>query len=102
MCYTNQAPLSVQGLNILEDNTRDKILTLLDAGLMYSEPFVHSYPYDWRAHCPVIILASRQWFLSTETLRQKAEVTNIIYTPTIMIRSDWMLMHFFVLNCRKP
>jgi len=75
MTYTEKAPKEVRGLNILEKSTTDKILSTLDASLMYSEHFVHSYPYDWRAHCPVIMLASEQWFLSTETLRQKAEVT---------------------------
>lgn len=74
MEYTRKAPAVVQGLNILEKSTTDKIMSTLDANLMYSEPYVHSYPYDWRAHCPVIMLASKQWFLSTETLRQKAEV----------------------------
>jgi isoleucyl-tRNA synthetase len=74
MEYTKNSPAEVQGLNILEKSTTDKILSTLDADLMYSEPYIHSYPYDWRAHCPVIMLASKQWFLSTETLRQKAEV----------------------------
>ncbi|XP_059487011.1 isoleucine--tRNA ligase, mitochondrial-like [Neocloeon triangulifer] len=73
MTYTKEAPKDVQGLNILEKSTADQIMSLLDANLMFSEPLVHSYPYDWRANCPVIVLASNQWFLSTEALRQKAE-----------------------------
>ncbi|CAB3372025.1 Hypothetical predicted protein [Cloeon dipterum] len=73
MKYTREAPEDVQGLPILEKSTSDKIISLLAGNIMHSEPFVHSYPYDWRAHCPVIMLASKQWFLSTETLRHRAE-----------------------------
>ncbi|KAF4522924.1 hypothetical protein B566_EDAN012083, partial [Ephemera danica] len=73
MRYTSFAPSAVQGLHILDHATTNKIMDLLDASLMFSEPYVHSYPYDWRVHCPVIMLASRQWFLSTDALRNKAE-----------------------------
>lgn len=73
MIYTSLAPTAVQGLNILDHGTINKIMDLLDASLMFSESYVHSYPYDWRVHCPVIMLASRQWFLSTDALRKKAE-----------------------------
>lgn len=34
----------------------------------------HSYPYDWRTKQPVIIKASKQWFVDTEQIKKKALV----------------------------
>ncbi|XP_042224774.1 isoleucine--tRNA ligase, mitochondrial-like isoform X2 [Homarus americanus] len=40
--------------------------------LLSKEDFIHSYPYDWRTKKPVIIRASKQWFMNTEQLKKKA------------------------------
>ncbi|OED39212.1 isoleucine--tRNA ligase [Chromatiales bacterium (ex Bugula neritina AB1)] len=34
--------------------------------LLNSESFVHSYPYCWRTHTPIIFRATPQWFVSME------------------------------------
>ncbi len=43
--------------------------------LIHVEDYEHSYPYDWRTKLPIIIRASKQWFIDTEAIRQKAEVS---------------------------
>lgn len=43
--------------------------------LVKEEQCVHSYPYDWRTKKPVIIRPSRQWFINTASLKDKAKVT---------------------------
>ena len=43
--------------------------------LVREEPCVHSYPYDWRTKKPVIIRPSKQWFINTASLKDKAKVT---------------------------
>lgn len=42
--------------------------------LVAEEQCVHSYPYDWRTKQPVIIRPSRQWFIDTASLKDKAKV----------------------------
>lgn len=42
--------------------------------LVKEEQCVHSYPYDWRTKQPVIIRPSRQWFINTASLKDKAKV----------------------------
>lgn len=42
--------------------------------LVKEEQCVHSYPYDWRTKQPVIIRPSRQWFINTVSLKDKAKV----------------------------
>ncbi|CAH2254123.1 isoleucine--tRNA ligase, mitochondrial [Pelobates cultripes] len=41
--------------------------------LLKEEEFVHSYPYDWRTKKPVIIRASKQWFVNTANIKDKAQ-----------------------------
>ncbi|KPP78100.1 isoleucine--tRNA ligase, mitochondrial-like [Scleropages formosus] len=41
--------------------------------LPVEEDFVHSYPYDWRSKQPVIIRASKQWFINVDSLKDKAK-----------------------------
>lgn len=48
---------------------------LKDAGaLVKEEQCVHSYPYDWRTKQPVVIRPSKQWFINTASLKDKAKV----------------------------
>lgn len=65
------------GMHIFKAN--EKILELLGPALIKSGKFVHSYPYCWRTHKPVIYRATKQWFIamdepmpSGKTLRQVA------------------------------
>jgi isoleucyl-tRNA synthetase len=40
--------------------------------VQHSEAHTHSYPYDWRTKLPVILRGSKQWFVSTEQLKDRA------------------------------
>lgn len=50
------------------------VLDLLSEYILHQEPFTHSYPYDWRTKQPVIIRASKQWFIDTSKIKDKAQV----------------------------
>jgi len=52
------------GKHIFEAN--EEILKLLGNSLLKVEKFVHSYPYCWRSHKPVIFRATKQWFISVD------------------------------------
>lgn len=42
--------------------------------LLKEEELVHSYPYDWRTKKPVVIRASKQWFVNITDLKATAKV----------------------------
>lgn len=42
--------------------------------LLLEEDLVHSYPYDWRTKKPVVIRASKQWFVNISELKATAKV----------------------------
>lgn len=49
------------------------ILKYLNSNLLHHYEFQHSYPYDWRAKKPVLVLGSQQWFIDTMRLRDNAK-----------------------------
>ncbi len=63
--------------------------------IVKEEDCVHSYPYDWRTKQPVVIRASKQWFINTASLKDKAKVSqrppeqnsNLLRTYT------WVIFH---------
>lgn len=52
------------GVHIFKAN--EKILELLGNSLLHMSKFVHSYPFCWRTHKPVIYRATKQWFISMD------------------------------------
>jgi len=52
------------------------VISMLQAAgaVVKEEDCVHSYPYDWRTKQPVITRASKQWFINTGSLKDKAKV----------------------------
>lgn len=42
--------------------------------LLKEEELVHSYPYDWRTKKPVVIRASKQWFVNITDIKTTAKV----------------------------
>ena len=52
------------------------VITMLKecGSLVKEEKCVHSYPYDWRTKEPVVIRPSKQWFINTASLKDKAKV----------------------------
>ncbi|CAF93909.1 unnamed protein product, partial [Tetraodon nigroviridis] len=72
--FTELAGPELHNLAVMTEGT-DKVISMLkDCGaLVNEERCVHSYPYDWRTKQPVIIRPSRQWFIDTASLKDKAK-----------------------------
>ncbi|KAF6212620.1 hypothetical protein GE061_013146 [Apolygus lucorum] len=70
-CYTSDAGHDLRGLNVLHEGNK-KILKLLRENILHKEDYIHSYPYDWRTKCPVIIRSSLQWFIDTNSIKKSA------------------------------
>lgn len=45
--------------------------------LLKEERLVHSYPYDWRTKKPVLIRASKQWFVNITDIKTTAKVIQL-------------------------
>ncbi|KAL2099029.1 hypothetical protein ACEWY4_005509 [Coilia grayii] len=72
--FTELAGAELQGKLVMAEGNDTVISMLRDAGaLVKEEDCVHSYPYDWRSKLPVIVRASRQWFINTQSLKDKAK-----------------------------
>lgn len=65
--YVQPALLAVLVISMLKES----------GSLLLEEQCIHSYPYDWRTKQPVIIRPSKQWFINTESLKDKAKVNLI-------------------------
>ncbi|XP_068089019.1 isoleucine--tRNA ligase, mitochondrial [Hyperolius riggenbachi] len=73
-CYTSAAGPELENKAVLEDGNEAVIQMLLGSkNLLKEESWVHSYPYDWRTKKPIIIRASKQWFVSTANIKDKAQ-----------------------------
>lgn len=75
-CYKAEAGSNLHGKNVLLDGGKEVIQMLKDNVLHLGE-ITHSYPYDWRTKQPVIIRASQQWFVDTQSLKNEAVVSRI-------------------------
>ncbi|XP_042858858.1 isoleucine--tRNA ligase, mitochondrial-like [Penaeus japonicus] len=91
-CYTPEMGLDLAGKRVLEEgnDTVTQMLVKPDGFggptvLLAKDSFVHSYPYDWRTKKPVIIRASKQWFINTDILKEKA--LEMLQDVTILPRS---------------
>ncbi|XP_064565223.1 isoleucine--tRNA ligase, mitochondrial [Zonotrichia leucophrys gambelii] len=72
--FTEAAGPELKNKNVLEDGNEAVIKMLQAAGsLLKEEKYVHSYPYDWRAKKPIIIRASKQWFVNTADVKAAAQ-----------------------------
>ena len=45
---------------------------MLRQSLVKKEDYIHSYPYDWRTKKPVITVASLQWFVRNDKIKETA------------------------------
>ncbi|CAF3391881.1 unnamed protein product [Rotaria socialis] len=76
---------SLHGRNALDTSDGiQAILKHLNSDVLHHYEFIHSYPYDWRAKKPVLILGSQQWFIDTTRLRDNARkyiVDNVTIFP---------------------
>uniref|UniRef100_A0A8C5BPM0 Isoleucine--tRNA ligase, mitochondrial n=1 Tax=Gadus morhua TaxID=8049 RepID=A0A8C5BPM0_GADMO len=72
--FTELAGPELANLHAMDEGTEKVICMLKESGaLVREEPCVHSYPYDWRTKKPVIIRPSKQWFINTASLKDKAK-----------------------------
>ncbi|XP_056282810.1 isoleucine--tRNA ligase, mitochondrial isoform X2 [Pseudoliparis swirei] len=72
--FTDLAGPDLQNLSVMTEGT-DKVISMLAecGALVKEERCVHSYPYDWRTKQPVVIRPSKQWFINTAALKDKAK-----------------------------
>lgn len=87
--FTSQAGPNLEGLFVLSDGIKT-VINLLGNDLLHVEDHKHSYPYDWRTKKPVILRASKQWFIDTNQIKQKALVRNVL-----LYKSSLILYHYF-------
>ena len=62
----------VGGLKVFDANPVVEQALAERGRLWHREDFVHSYPHCWRCHNPVIFLATSQWFVTMDALREGA------------------------------
>jgi len=62
----------VGGLKVFEANPVVENALASLGWLWHSASIAHSYPHCWRCHQPVIFLATSQWFISMDGLREAA------------------------------
>ncbi|XP_055010835.1 isoleucine--tRNA ligase, mitochondrial isoform X2 [Boleophthalmus pectinirostris] len=72
--FTELAGPELQSLFVMSEGT-NKVISMLKESdaLVKEEQCVHSYPYDWRTKQPVMIRPSKQWFINTASLKDKAK-----------------------------
>ncbi|XP_004439724.1 PREDICTED: isoleucine--tRNA ligase, mitochondrial [Ceratotherium simum simum] len=72
--FTDVAGPELQNKAVLEEGT-DVVIKMLQGAknLLKEEKLVHSYPYDWRTKKPVVIRASKQWFVKLTDLKTIAK-----------------------------
>ncbi|KAB0405831.1 hypothetical protein E2I00_008483, partial [Balaenoptera physalus] len=72
--FTDAAGPELQNKAVLEEGT-DAVIKMLQAAknLLKEEKLVHSYPYDWRTKKPVVIRASKQWFVNITDIKTTAK-----------------------------
>ncbi len=62
----------VGGLKVFEANPAVEAALEQRGRLFFRTTLTHSYPHCWRCHQPVISLATSQWFISMDALRETA------------------------------
>ena len=62
----------VGGLKVFEANPVVQAALATHGWLWHGVNVSHSYPHCWRCHQPVIFLATSQWFISMDALREAA------------------------------
>ncbi|XP_031347097.1 isoleucine--tRNA ligase, mitochondrial isoform X2 [Photinus pyralis] len=70
-CYTSSVGAKLAGLFVLTEGTK-VVLDILKEDILHAGNYIHSYPYDWRTKQPIIIRASKQWFIDTNQIKHKA------------------------------
>lgn len=81
------------------------VIEMLEAAksLLKEEKCVHSYPYDWRTKKPVIIRASKQWFINTGSLKAAAQVPQKLIVCMVTVSFALIdILNVFILLTLHP
>jgi isoleucyl-tRNA synthetase len=92
----------VGGMKVFDANPAVEQALAGRGRLWHREDFVHAYPHCWRCHNPVIFLATSQWFIAMDALRDSARdaVASVAWHPAwggermgLMLenRPDWCI-----------
>jgi len=92
----------VGGLKVFEANPVVEAALAERGRLWFRSEVAHSYPHCWRCHSPVIFLATSQWFISMDGLRDAAvtEANAVKWIPEwgrermtgmFLTRPDWCI-----------
>ena len=92
----------VAGLKVFEANPVVEAALRERGRLWFRTDFSHSYPHCWRCHQPVIFLATSQWFISMDGIRETAlaEANAVKWIPAwgrermtgyVVSRPDWCI-----------
>jgi isoleucyl-tRNA synthetase len=92
----------VAGLKVFEANPAVEAALASRGRLWFRTDFSHSYPHCWRCRQPVIFLATSQWFISMDPLRDAAiaEANGVRWIPDwgrermtgmFLTRPDWCI-----------
>ncbi|OXU30324.1 hypothetical protein TSAR_014921 [Trichomalopsis sarcophagae] len=87
--YTAEAGSDFHGLKVLEQGT-DAVIARINKNILHTETISHSYPYDWRTKKPIIVRASHQWFIDTNSIKDQAMkcIENVNIYPA-QHRTSW-------------
>ncbi|XP_071791393.1 isoleucine--tRNA ligase, mitochondrial-like [Asterias amurensis] len=71
--FSSEVGPELAGKNVLTE-ANDIVIEMLRANgsLLLRSDYEHSYPYDWRTKQPIIIRPSKQWFINTGAIRERA------------------------------
>ncbi|XP_033735132.1 isoleucine--tRNA ligase, mitochondrial-like [Pecten maximus] len=80
--YTEEAGPSLQGKTVGKD-ADSTVIEMMKDSIIHQSAYQHSYPYDWRTKLPVIIRASKQWFINTNKIKDRAveSLNSVRITP---------------------
>ena len=92
----------VGGLKVFDSNGVVETALEERGRLWFKSKIEHSYPHCWRCHQPVIFLATSQWFISMDGLREAAisEANGVRWIPDwgrermtgmFLTRPDWCI-----------
>ncbi|XP_038048865.1 isoleucine--tRNA ligase, mitochondrial-like [Patiria miniata] len=71
--FSPEVGQDLAGKNVLTE-ANDIVIEMLrcNGSLLKQSNYVHSYPYDWRTKQPIIIRPSKQWFINTGAIKDRA------------------------------
>lgn len=82
----SEMPAGLVGLQVLGEGSAAVEAMLRASGrFVAAASFKHKYPYDWRSKTPVIVRSTRQWFLNSRSLLERAEkaLSQVRFVPEI-------------------